>query len=694
MAGTALVAGMTMAGAALAQNNVGEITKLVSVSDSTVSFPTIVVGANAASADVVGAIDVGVRLAAEAGQTKTAVGGAVSGVESQDIVFGVNVTSSGNLKEVIKHSSIPSVLTDSSVSWTNADGSDQYDFQEQIIIANSGDQMIKVTGTSGVDKEFKDKPFLQIANGGVRYNFTFDENINTTKISSTYPLTIKVLGKDLKITSVGTNQFTATIAEEKRFKQGESATVDGKTVTVNTIGSDSVDVSVDGVSDIATTTESTINGLKVKVKSILYQSQTPENSVVILQLGSDITKTYQNDDPYIGEDKNDPNWKWDLTGLTSGNAKHKISVKFVKNLDNYADNPPMVGTVFKFPNDYAQISFDKISPVTYARYKIEYTTGVDLSYGGGSSSATVLKLSTADTTDAFYVNTGSVNDYTKTIYLLSNSTLSTGNVYVYYVDSNNRVQYAGATGTDGDNFADLTYQDTTYDMKWYNTTNQLLLTETQTSPTAKSINITVKESSGTFTGLGATAATADATDFVYGTYELGTREEDVLTNTGAIIRSPKSNAENDRVYIDVPSEQVKGTITVGPVGATATTGGTTYKEAIPITSSVAKLDTEVSKTAKDLILVGGPCANSLVEELATAGKFPYSCKTWPTEKFAVVAVVKDAFTTGKTAVVIAGTTRTETRMGTDAVQQGLLAGKTDTKVKITSLTSTGITALA
>jgi hypothetical protein len=267
---------------------------------------------------------------------------------------------------------------------------------------------------------------------------------------------------------------------------------------------------------------------------------------------------------------------------------------------------------------------------------------------------------------------------------------------VYYLDSNSKVQYAGVTSTTlADNFADLTYQDSTYTMKWNNATKSLTLLETQTSPTAVSINTTIKETANVVTGLGATVATADAIDVVYGTYEFGTREEDALTNTGAVIRDVKSNAENDRIYIDVPSEQVKGTISVGPVsGVTTTTGGTTYKEAIPITSTVAKLDSEVSKTGSDLVLVGGPCANSLVEELATAGKFPYSCKTWPTDKFAVVAVVKDAFATGKTAVVIAGTTRTETRMGTDAVQQGLLAGKTDTKVKIPSLTSTGIAALA
>ena len=63
VAGSALLAGATLATAGLAAtvNSVGEITsKLGEYPD----FPVFVVGANAASSDVAGAIDVAVRLAA------------------------------------------------------------------------------------------------------------------------------------------------------------------------------------------------------------------------------------------------------------------------------------------------------------------------------------------------------------------------------------------------------------------------------------------------------------------------------------------------------------------------------------------------------------------------------------------------------------------------------------------------------
>ncbi|MFQ6010129.1 MAG: S-layer protein, partial [Candidatus Aenigmatarchaeota archaeon] len=274
-------------------------------------------------------------------------------------------------------------------------------------------------------------------------------------------------------------------------------------------------------------------------------------------------------------------------------------------------------------------------------------------------------------------------------------------VYVFYEDTDNKVQYDSVTdGTANDNFADVTYQDVTLDLEWANVTAaggvELFVNEdgmTLTGTTAGNYSMDIKFSGNAIDGLGTNKNKEDGEDLsVYGT-EVGTREESVLTHIGAVLVTPKSNTASDKVVIDVPSVQVKGILTVGPVGEVAAGEEVTYTEAIPITSSVAALDTEVDKTASDLILVGGPCANDLVEELAQAGKFPYTCDTWPTDKFAVVSVIADAFTTGKTAVVIAGTTRTETNMGTDAVQQGLLDGRTETQVKITSLTTAGVTEL-
>ena len=62
----------------------------------------------------------------------------------------------------------------------------------------------------------------------------------------------------------------------------------------------------------------------------------------------------------------------------------------------------------------------------------------------------------------------------------------------------------------------------------------------------------------------------------------------------------------------------------------------------------------------NLILVGGPCTNSLVEKLAEAGKFPYTCASWPGRDFGLIQIIDDAFTSGKAAIVLSGTRSLDT----------------------------------
>ncbi|MFQ6009689.1 MAG: hypothetical protein ACE5J7_01030, partial [Candidatus Aenigmatarchaeota archaeon] len=573
----------------MAQDNVGEITKIVSVTDSTVTFPTIVVGADAAPADIVGAINVGVRLAAEAGQTKTVTtaGAAAAGVESEEVPINVNISASGYLKSTVKNADVPGVLKDSTLSFSGAvGGTDNYDFQEKILITNTADMQIETSATK--NKDFEDSPALFIKTGKLAYNWTFDENFNTSEVSSDYPLEIEILGRSLKITDVGANQITAEIANEYRMTQGDSVVVDDKTVTVHTIGSDSVDVTVDGESAIVGSTEKTVGGIKVKAESILYQSQTPENSVVILMVGEELTKTYNDGDPYIGEDKNNPIWTWDLGAIKDVSAdekKYAIGVKYAKTLNSPDDNPPGPGEAIVFPENYIQLGFDGMTTHTLARYTIEYADGVDLTVddAGENDDANVIKISTGALSDAIYLP--GANEYSDTIYLYANSTFATGKkIFVFYEDSDNNILYSETTdGTANDNFADITYQDVTLDLEWANTTAsggtpELFINEdgmTLDGTTAGNYSMDIKFDGNNIDGLGTNKNKEDGEDLsVYGT-EVGTREESVLTHIGAVLVTPKSFTASDKVEIDVPSVQVKGILTVGPVGGVTAVGDVT-----------------------------------------------------------------------------------------------------------------------
>ncbi|MBI4018727.1 MAG: S-layer protein [Candidatus Aenigmarchaeota archaeon] len=127
----------------------------------------------------------------------------------------------------------------------------------------------------------------------------------------------------------------------------------------------------------------------------------------------------------------------------------------------------------------------------------------------------------------------------------------------------------------------------------------------------------------------------------------------------------------DTIKVYYPDDQVTARVLVLAEGATTSTtgstGGSTVQESVPITTAVARLDSEVqadqaAKTTKNLILVGGPVVNSLVAELASAAK------TWDRQMYLdngegtyVLDYVDNAFGGGKAALVVAGHSAADSR---------------------------------
>ena len=109
------------------------------------------------------------------------------------------------------------------------------------------------------------------------------------------------------------------------------------------------------------------------------------------------------------------------------------------------------------------------------------------------------------------------------------------------------------------------------------------------------------------------------------------------------------------VEISYPDEQATAMVAVGS-DPTFTVGGAggTYEAAVQITSPVAKLDTEVdtSNLNSDLILVGGPCVNTLVATLLAQDNI--TCDNWSFSK-GIIKEYTDAFGSGRKALIVAGT---------------------------------------
>jgi hypothetical protein len=144
----------------------------------------------------------------------------------------------------------------------------------------------------------------------------------------------------------------------------------------------------------------------------------------------------------------------------------------------------------------------------------------------------------------------------------------------------------------------------------------------------------------------------------------------------------------------IPSTQAIAAVGVGMTPSTSTSGGAgtvTTETVLPITADVVKLDSEVTETDKannDFVLMGGPCIDSLVAELADAGLYPYTCADWPGRDFGRVDVIADAFAAGQSALVIAGTRWQDTDLAARIVQTGF-PGATDAQKAEASIEITG-----
>jgi hypothetical protein len=216
-------------------------------------------------------------------------------------------------------------------------------------------------------------------------------------------------------------------------------------------------------------------------------------------------------------------------------------------------------------------------------------------------------------------------------------------------------------------------------------------------------NTTASGTSPTFR-LGATASNAEAGDVVVtynsGPVNVGDKSQDVLTNTPVYVLSPSSNSASDKVAFRVPSDTVKSKVAFGKIGGTTTVGGVYYTFAGPVVSPVAKLDKELTaadKASKHLIVVGGPCVNSVAAEVL--GLVYPACGTASglTPDTAKIEVVDDKYASGLKVVLVYGWEAKDTRLAANVLQNydqatvaSKLVGKSSVTVSGTSLATATI----
>ncbi|MCK4808460.1 MAG: S-layer protein, partial [Candidatus Aenigmarchaeota archaeon] len=248
--------------------------------------------------------------------------------------------------------------------------------------------------------------------------------------------------------------------------------------------------------------------------------------------------------------------------------------------------------------------------------------------------------------DGFTLVSNSVTEESDYVYVEADGTIA-------FKNSDNKIQESDASTFN------ITFEDTVMTVEINTTADTITMTDTVLSQA-----IVLNVDSG-WEWLGTNEGDGEGSDVVVASINYGAEDKDARTTFGVIVEDPESNADSDKVILAVPSEQVKATVTISGPGSslsttTATEGGYT-PAALPATG-IAKVDSEAEAAKSgNLILVGGPAVNSLVAELAAAEK-TRTAEGWRAETdgvrdfadTALIQAVDDAFTSGKTALVVAG----------------------------------------
>jgi len=671
-------------------------------------------GAAGIASDVVGAVDLAVRLAGES-YDEVSAEGTVLGVEEEDVPLGTTIAGGGYLDSTLEDDDVDG-LKDSKITFQDED----YDFHEEIELETTSDKLDLETSLTGDDDDYEDGIYLEAQKDSIVYKFVFDDSIVLNDTTDSDPLDMEFLDQDLRVISVDAdNKFTVEVGTEQTLSVDESVTVEGKTVTLINVGSGgTVIVEVDGDRETIEQDHSeTVGGIKVKPTSYFYEEAKEERMATLL-IGEETTESYTDGDEYClhlsGDAKDDceddPDWVWEITGLYGTSPSIGIENDFIK--DDYDDNPVTVGECYTLPHDYVMVCLDTLTvdDDDYATYRLELDN-VDLTDAGGGSSETVFTFDSVDEDEGITLLSSplsglSADTKTDTVYL--DAVDADEVVMVYYVDSNNDEQFAGnvtvGSGTTDTNFAQITYDDTKatdieIDLQGNLTASEYVyLVFDMSTGSDDDLRMQLGTDGTEFDALGVTEDESEGAELEWGTgwADLGTKDEDHRMEYGIIIKDPDTNGASDKVELEMPADQVKGTVRVYGTGG-AVTEGDTIKKVVPITNAVAKLDTEVSlPVSKHLVLVGGPAANRI-----TAQAMGYDFPTYGAdltefgEGEAYIKVYEDVLEDGYVAVVVAGWEATDTRNACSVLQQfTTFADELDgnVAVKVTSVTAAGITA--
>ncbi len=522
--------------------------------------------------------------------------------------------------------------------------------------------------------------------------------INATQFSYTNPLKLNIFGQEFQITAVGADSFSAltgsvglaesvtptgvTYGEYTAYvtdgETGSWALVVIKDSAGNQVASDIVNKGATGTFTIGTTT------LKVKVIDVWGSAISGRVSAKLV-VGTEVDKTYIDNDGFPTNDF----WKFDITSSANNNI---TSIRL-----NYAPNEtanqviPLGGKIVA-PNNYFEFGLQDLiikafTTVTFSPDSVSLYAN-QLATTPFVSAKPAIKIESTN-----YVFN---NQNAKKAYIVFDGS----KYYVAYYDevlgkainTTAGVNYAQALGSISGKFDTHTF---TITPKNSTTSNFTALWLTDAGSAANTVKMAYNFT-GTTVILGTTSSSEDGDVISWANENVGNFEYGDLTSSyGSVLKANiKTNAAAQKVVFELPAEQQKAFVYMGKIGEVTEEGGT-YNKIVPLLTPIAKTTTEATTektTTKAFVLVGGPCANPLVAELAEAGLLKdkdgvdLTCDGWigTGRNFGLISVIDDAYgVTGKAALVVAGTRAEDTRLAAQYLQADKLKGSTAKAVEVT-----------
>ncbi len=586
----------------------------------------IVVGASAATADVVGAIDIAANLQAHATKDVEFEGSevvTVEGGEDEEVFLNVEAGKEYSDRDL-------EGFQDSDVE---VDGED-YDFEE---FFNLNDKVkVATSALSNYQEElnYGDEAYMEITQGA-GYYIKFDgDGVDTTD-----EFDIDFLGRSITVLGSDTDSIDIETSSEYYMEEGDSVEVDGHEVTLRKVGEGSVLVDVDG-QVLAVEDEEEFDDaddFTVRVESSFYIEGDDDNSAT-LTLGSDIKETYHDGEAleiFGGSDDDDEaTWVWDI----DSNNTHirqlgaKLNMDFVKSEAEDAEDRAALamGEEFELPNNYASLSFvgwegnamDKFEELNIAMEREDLTDATGDEY--------VISF-TSSYEDAFILDNGNIE--ADEVYMWYNDVdtsddLSDGDqIQVWYDDGDDTFNYknytyADATPPSWDAFDAFEFElgdKTTIDMSddYHN------LTLAFGTDDVVELDVQYAVDNALFDRFGDDENTAESTDFIY-TYDGGEKvngkdDEDRKGSYGMYWSDIESQLDSDEISLNVPYEQQKAKFVVTSKASSVSSGseGGMYEEVQPIGVGLGMLDTDAGASLgdKSMIVVGGPSVNTVAMEL-------------------------------------------------------------------------------